>query len=263
MSSLQFKVPGPGLSTGDRIWLCAEKDGRQTPPGVVGVPGLPVLRVGDRLHDREEQYLKVLGRFRWPGFADLPARSCWLAEAMDDLHGGQTLDVQTGRTGLSLAWVTVSDKGAAGERADMAGPLVAELADLELRICHASGFVVPDELRDIRAVLTDLALFQRYDLVVTTGGTGVSPRDMTPEATLAVIEKRLPGMERAMTLDSLNKTPRAMLSRAVAGTLGEALVVNLPGSPKGVRECLPVVFPVVEHGLAKLADDPADCGSAS
>jgi molybdenum cofactor synthesis domain-containing protein len=94
---------------------------------------------------------------------------------------------------------------------------------------------------------------------MTTGGTGVAPRDITPEATLAVIEKRLPGYERAMTAASLAKTPHGAVSRAVAGTLGRAIIVNMPGSPKAVRECLEPLVPTLSHTLEKLHGDPSDC----
>jgi molybdenum cofactor synthesis domain-containing protein len=121
--------------------------------------------------------------------------------------------------------------------------------------------VLPDEERRIRALLTHLALEDGFDLICTTGGTGVAPRDVTPEATLSVIEKRMAGFERAMTAASLAKTPRAAVSRAVCGTLGGALILNLPGSPKAVRECLAAVLPAVAHTIEKLQGDPADCAA--
>jgi molybdenum cofactor synthesis domain-containing protein len=102
---------------------------------------------------------------------------------------------------------------------------------------------------------------QGFDLVVTSGGTGVAPRDITPEVTLAAIERRLPGLETAMMLAALQKTPHAALSRAVAGTLGESIVLNLPGSPKAVRENLAAVVSALPHAIAKLQGDESDCGS--
>jgi len=164
------------------------------------------------------------------------------------------------KQGLSLAWVTLSDKGAAGQRQDASGPLIEDIVRSRQELAHAQGFVLPDELGAIKALLVDLALVQGYDLLCTTGGTGLAPRDVTPEATLAVIDKRLPGFERAMTEVSLRKTPHAAISRAVAGTLGRALILNLPGSRKAVAECLEAVLPAVGHAVAKLQGDPADCG---
>ena len=111
----------------------------------------------------------------------------------------------------------------------------------------------------LRALLTDLALIQGYDLIVTTGGTGLAPSDRTPEATLAAIDTRLPGFETAMTVASLAKTPMAAISRAVCGALGDSLVVNLPGSPKAVRENFAAIGPALEHALQKLQGDPSDC----
>ena len=165
------------------------------------------------------------------------------------------------RSGFALAWITLSDKGAAGLREDASGPLVEELARLEMPLCLTRGFVLPDEERQIAALLTQLALADGFDLICTTGGTGVAPRDVTPEATLRVIEKRLPGFERAMTATSLAKTTRAVVSRAVCGTLGGALILNLPGSPKAVRECLGAVLPAVAHTIEKLQGDPSDCAA--
>ena len=103
---------------------------------------------------------------------------------------------------------------------------------------------------------------ERLDLVVTTGGTGLTPRDVTPQATLQVLDYEVPGMAEAMRSKSLEKTPHAMLSRAVVGVRGQTMIVNLPGSPKGARENLEVLLPALPHALAKLAGDPADCASS-
>ena len=131
----------------------------------------------------------------------------------------------------------------------------------KLELSVIQGFVIPDEVSRLKGLLVDLALNQGFDLIMTTGGTGVAPRDITPEATLAVIEKRLPGYERAMTAASLVKTPHGAISRAVAGTLGPALIVNMPGSPKAVAECLEPLLPTLRHTLDKLHGDPSDCAN--
>lgn len=121
--------------------------------------------------------------------------------------------------------------------------------------------VVPDELSDIREILVDLADRKQAALVVTTGGTGFSPRDVTPEATLTVCERPTPGIPEAMRAASLAITPRAMLSRAAAGIRGRTLIVNLPGSPKAAKENLEAVLPALGHGLDMLLGGPADCAA--
>lgn len=165
------------------------------------------------------------------------------------------------KTGFSLAWITLSDKGHAGQREDKGGPLVEEVARAGLPIGHAQGFLLPDDPQALKALLMDLALQQRYDLICTTGGTGLAPRDQTPEATLAVIERRLHGFEQLMMQTSLAKTATGCVSRAVAGTLGSAILVNLPGSPKAIRENLAALVPALAHAIEKLQGDPRDCGT--
>lgn len=154
--------------------------------------------------------------------------------------------------------LTLSDKGAAGEREDLSGRIIREMLT-ESGLHIAVYEIIPDEKELIENTLAtwcdDLAL----DLVVTTGGTGLSPRDVTPEATLSIIHKRLPGMEEVMRTESLKKTPHAMISRAVVGARNATLIINLPGSPSGVRECLGSVIPALNHALDKLSGDMSEC----
>lgn len=164
------------------------------------------------------------------------------------------------RRGFSLAWITLSDKGSRGERVDASGPAIRDAVMGAMEISIARGMIIPDEPDKLKNSLVDCCLFHRFDLVFTTGGTGVGPRDITPEVTLPLLDKRLPGFERAMTQTSLAKTPHAMISRAVVGTMGLSLVVNLPGSPKAVRENLHAILPALKHTVEKLQGDQRDCG---
>jgi molybdenum cofactor synthesis domain-containing protein len=162
--------------------------------------------------------------------------------------------------GATAAVVTVSDKGSRGEREDLSGSVLAEKLERE-------GFevvlraIVPDDAAEISAVLLRLADEAKIALIATTGGTGVAPRDVTPEATLAVVERLVPGMAEAMRAASLAKTPHAMLSRAVVGIRGTSLIVNLPGSPKGASENLDAILPALSHALAKIGGDASDCAA--
>lgn len=153
--------------------------------------------------------------------------------------------------------LTLSDKGAQGQRVDESGPVVRKMLETVGDVTHAS--VLPDDVEAIVALLTSWSDQEQLDLIVTTGGTGLTPRDVTPQATLQVIDFEVPGMAEVMRLRSLEKTPHAMLSRAVVGVRRQTMIINLPGSPKGARENLQAVLPALPHALAKLAGDPSDC----
>jgi molybdenum cofactor synthesis domain-containing protein len=155
--------------------------------------------------------------------------------------------------------VTMSDKGARGEREDTSGAYLQEKLAGE---GYTFDFytVIPDVIPVIVNTLKDLTDSRKIALIVTTGGTGVAPTDVTPEAMLQVIEKEIPGMAEVMRYESLKKTPNAALSRGKVGIRGQSLIINLPGSLKAVKENLAVILPVLGHALEKIRGDESDCG---
>ena len=162
---------------------------------------------------------------------------------------------------FAVGILTVSDKGWSGERQDRSGEVIREiLSQIDTQIVNYD--IVPDEKKLIADKLIQWADKDGIDVIITTGGTGLSPRDVTPEATLSVVDRVVPGFAEAMRLTSLKKTPMAMLSRAVVGTRGECLIINLPGSPKAVRECLEPILAVLPHALETLKGRASECGPA-
>jgi molybdopterin adenylyltransferase len=162
---------------------------------------------------------------------------------------------------IRVGLLTCSDKGARGERQDTSAEAIKRLLPEEVYQIERYA-VVPDEQDSITSKLVDWCDRERLDLILTTGGTGLTPRDVAPESTLAVLERQIPGLAEAMRAASLAKTPHAMLSRGVAGVRGQTLIINLPGSPKAVRENLEVVLPALPHALEKIKGSPRDCGSS-
>lgn len=149
---------------------------------------------------------------------------------------------------ITVGIITVSDKASRGEREDRGGETIREIVEASGATVGAYT-VVPDEREQIAARIGEMADDQAFDVVFTTGGTGLSPRDVTPEATLSAIDYQVPGLAEAMRAESFKKTPAGILSRAVAGVRKRTLVVNLPGNPKGVQECLEVIMPAVPHAV--------------
>ena len=156
---------------------------------------------------------------------------------------------------LRFGILTLSDRSSRGERADSSGPALARLIQAESWSVTKQS-ILPDEESAIRAILTEWADSGNLDVILTTGGTGFSPRDVTPEATRAVIEREAPGLAEAMRAFSLKVTPHAMLSRNVTGIRKKTIIINLPGSPKGAVENLQVVMPVLSHAVQLLQEDP-------
>ena len=159
---------------------------------------------------------------------------------------------------IKIGILTVSDKGHASQRIDESGKLIKELIK-QINGEVVDYKIVPDEREIISLNLVKMADELQIDIILTTGGTGFSPRDITPEATLDVIDRQVPGIPEAMRLKSLEITPRAMLSRAVAGIRNKTLIVNLPGSPKAVKECLEVIMPVLPHAIQILKGETGEC----
>ncbi|MBK7897360.1 MAG: MogA/MoaB family molybdenum cofactor biosynthesis protein [Anaerolineaceae bacterium] len=156
---------------------------------------------------------------------------------------------------MQVGILTVSDRGARGEYEDRSGPLLAEMVQNSTPWVVSQQAIVPDELAAIAQTLIDWCE-AGLNLILTSGGTGFAPRDVTPEATKAVIEREAPGIAEALRAESLKITRHAMLSRAVAGIRGRTLIINLPGSPKAVRENMDVLLPILPHALELLTDTP-------
>lgn len=158
-----------------------------------------------------------------------------------------------------LVLITLSDKGAKGEREDVSGRFLTwYAARLDASVLFSA--IIPDDKQVIKDALVK-GINAKADLILTTGGTGLAPRDVTPDATLEVIDREVPGFSEAMRAESLRKTPHAMVSRAVSGIAERTLIINLPGSPKAVAECMEVIFPALRHAIDKLRGDPAECAT--
>ena len=200
-----------------------------------------------------------------PHPSPLPSRE---REFRDFLRMHQTLGTLDGGCGsaalrnilITAGIITVSDKGSRGEREDISGKEIRKLLeDISIKVVDYE--IIPDEKGIIINKLVEYSDRKKLDLIVTTGGTGVSPRDVTPDATLQVIEKEVPGMSEAMRRESAALTPHAMISRAVTGVREKSLIINLPGSPKGVRENLAVLLPALKHTIEKIRGDDSECGA--
>ncbi len=160
---------------------------------------------------------------------------------------------------IKVGILTISDKGAKGEREDLSGKVIEEAVKKingEVKYYR----IIPDEKEIIQEELTKATDNLRLDLILTTGGTGLGKRDVTPEATLAIIEKEVPGISEIIRSESFKKTDRAILSRGVAGIRKESLIINLPGSPKGVRESLEIILKALTHGIEILKGQVTECG---
>ena len=161
---------------------------------------------------------------------------------------------------LNFGILTISDKGWRGQRRDESGPAIRDrLSLLDNTVVRYE--IIPDEMDIIISKLTEWADEGNVDVILTTGGTGLGPRDVTPEATLSIVDKAVPGLTEAMRAETFKKTPFSLLSRAVAGVRGRCLIINLPGSPKAVQECLEIVLPVIPHAVEIIKGEVTEHGA--
>ena len=159
---------------------------------------------------------------------------------------------------ITIGVLTISDSGAKGVRQDTSGERIREMVMQLPEAVISAGAIIPDERELIEGILCEWSDDKQLNLIITTGGTGLAPRDVTPEATRAVIDREAPGIAEAMRAVSLQHTPFGMLSRGIAGTRGRTLILNLPGSPKAVQECLEYVLPVLPHAVNLLVEGPRE-----
>ena len=256
---LQFNERGAGVSHGDfgENLVVEGIDFRSLPVGtrfLVGGAVLEMTQIGKECHTHCQIYQKM-------GDCIMPREGVFARVLREgDVAVGDVMRIEEAAQGFRAAVVTLSDKGAAGEREDASGPVITEM----LRgagYAVAQVLLLPDERGQLEDALVDLSDRRQVDLILTTGGTGFSRRDITPEATLAVAERAAPGIAEALRAFSLRITPRAMLSRGVSVIRGGTLIVNLPGSPKAVKESLEYILPHLEHGIDILRGDVSECAA--
>lgn len=231
---------------------------RKLPVGTrfhIGEAVLELTQIGKECHSHCEIYKKM-------GDCIMPREGVF-AEVVKDgrIHRGDEVEMELPASDrpFTAAVITLSDKGTAGEREDRSGPLAAEMleqAGYEVK----EQLLLADGIEPLKSQLIRLADQRQMDVIFTTGGTGFSPRDLTPEATRAACDRMADGIAQAILSHSLSITPRAMFSRAVSGIRGGTLIVNLPGSPKAVREALEFLLPQLGHGLEVLRGTAGECG---
>ena len=254
---LQFNELGAGVSHGDfgENLVVEGIDFAALPPGSrlqCGRCVLEITQIGKECHSHCQIYHKM-------GDCIMPREGVFARVIQDgDISVGDVLELVDELLPIRAAVLTLSDKGATGARVDESGPLIAEMLE-QAGYRIIAQLLLPDEQSKIEAALINLADRRGADLILTTGGTGFSRRDVTPEATMAAAHRMAPGIAEAIRAHSLKITGRAMLSRGVSAIRGGTLIVNLPGSPKAVGESLAYVLPHLEHGIEILRGDAGEC----
>jgi len=214
----------------------------------VGEVELEVTQIGKECHAHCQIYQQV-------GMCIMPTEGIFaIVIRGGEIRAGDAIEILNE---VRAAVITISDKGAAGAREDKSGPALLEALRGAAQVTEQ--LVIPDEFEQIKTELTRLADAGKVDLILTTGGTGLAPRDVTPEATLAVVERLVPGIPEAMRAESRKITDRAMLSRAQAGVRGRTLIVNLPGSPKAAGGCFQVLLPALGHAVNTPRGEAYEC----
>ncbi len=215
----------------------------------IGEVELEVTQIGKECHHHCQVYQQV-------GMCVMPTEGIFARVAIGGkIRAGSSITVLPS---IRAAVITLSDKGFAGQRTDLTGPQLVKLLEGKAQVIQT--LLLPDDYEQLTQALIDLSDSGEVDVIFTTGGTGFAPRDITPEATTAVIDRPAPGIGEAMRAASMHITPRAMLSRATAGIRKQTLIVNLPGSPKAAIECIEVFLPVMAHAVETLRGEAYECG---
>lgn len=219
-----------------------------------------ILPVGSFLGpEKNLPCLQVLEHLWLPNYPKVASRACWAKTLRFCEFDPNTQRYLHWQDGYTLAWITLSEKGHQGRRTDQSGPRIPKMIREYLPISLEQGFLLPDRQNDLTGLLTNLTLEQGFNLVLTTGSTGITSQDIAPQATSRVIERRLHGFEHRMLQASLTETPHGIISRALAGVAKNSLIINLPGNPRAVQTNLTPLLPTLKHTLDKLQDDPTEC----